>query len=91
MARKNAPAKSTLNSPKIPAIRPAAAVVASSPVRNSPAPRNAAPAARAAAAPARREPSFDEISRRAYDLWQSGRGGSQDDIWFQAERELRGA
>ena len=41
------------------------------------------------AAPRKAVPTFDEISRRAYFIWQSGTGGSQDDNWFRAERELR--
>ena len=35
-------------------------------------------------------PSQDQIARKAYEIWQSGKGGSQDDNWFRAERELRG-
>jgi hypothetical protein len=38
------------------------------------------------------DPTYDEISQRARTLWQE-RGqpsGQDDDIWFQAERELRG-
>ena len=35
-------------------------------------------------------PSHDQIARRAYEIWQSGKGGSQMDNWLRAERELRG-
>jgi len=35
-------------------------------------------------------PSQDQIARKAYEIWQSGKGGSQDDNWYRAERELRG-
>lgn len=36
-------------------------------------------------------PTHDQIARRAYDIWKSGRGGSQDENWYRAERELRGS
>jgi len=32
--------------------------------------------------------SHDDIAIRAFDIFKSGAGGSQDDHWFQAEREL---
>src|SRR6267142_2177799 len=32
--------------------------------------------------------THDDIAIRAFDLFQSGVGGSQDDQWFRAEREL---
>jgi hypothetical protein len=32
--------------------------------------------------------SHADIATRAYEVHQSGVGGSQDDHWFQAEREL---
>lgn len=38
------------------------------------------------------DPTYDEISEKARKLWQE-RGqptGQDDDIWFQAEHELRG-
>ena len=33
---------------------------------------------------------FEEIALRAYYISRSGSGGSQDDNWLRAERELRG-
>jgi hypothetical protein len=30
------------------------------------------------------------IARRAYEIWQSGSGGSEMENWLRAERELRG-
>ena len=30
------------------------------------------------------------IAKRAYEIWASGKGGSQQDNWHRAERELRG-
>jgi len=65
---------------------PAAAPVSSTPVRNS-----AVPPRMTVPAPARKTlPTHDQIARRAYEISQSGYGGSQDDNWFRAERELRG-
>jgi hypothetical protein len=48
--------------------------------RNSPVPK---------AAPAKREISQEMIAKRAYEIFATGRGGSQDDNWHRAERELR--
>ena len=65
----------------------------STPVRNTSVPRNAAPARATGGtsnAPQRREITNDQIARRAYEIWQRGQGGSQQDHWYQAERELRG-
>jgi hypothetical protein len=54
--------------------------------RNSPVPRNT-PAPRSAAP---REITQEMIAQRAYEIWQRGHGGSQDDHWHQAVRELNG-
>jgi hypothetical protein len=40
--------------------------------------------------PKKTPPTQDQIARRAYEIWKSGKGGSQDENWFRAERELRG-
>jgi hypothetical protein len=76
--------------------------VARTETRNSPVPKAVAPVAKpqvkpsisSAAAPrpgsAPRAVSHDEIARRAYEIWQSGQGGSDYDNWVRAERELRG-
>jgi len=32
--------------------------------------------------------SHDDIATRAFDIFKSGAGGSQDKYWFRAEREL---
>jgi hypothetical protein len=59
----------------------------STPVRNTAVPKgktkSASPAPKA-------EPTFEQISARAYEIWQSGQGGSEHDNWLRAERELRG-
>jgi len=65
----------------------ASAPVSTSPVRNTSIP----PRATSSSAAKKSSPTFDQIAIRAYSIWQSGNGGSQDDNWFRAERELRGA
>jgi hypothetical protein len=37
-----------------------------------------------------REISYEMIARRAYEIFVSGTGGSQEENWYRAERELRG-
>ena len=34
--------------------------------------------------------SHEAIALRAYEIYQSGHGGTADDNWFRAERELLG-
>jgi len=38
-----------------------------------------------------RKPSHQEIAKRAYEIYKSGKGGSDLENWFRAERELRAA
>ena len=67
----------------------ASSPVSSTPVRNTSIPPRAASGT---VAPAKKSaPTYDQIALRAYSIYQSGQGGSQDDNWFRAERELRGA
>jgi hypothetical protein len=35
-------------------------------------------------------PTHDQIALSAYFIWKSGVGGSPDENWFRAERDLRG-
>lgn len=58
-------------------------------IRNTTAPRKSStkPAGRGARSGAI---TFEMIAQRAYDIHLSGAGGSQDDNWHRAERELRG-
>lgn len=86
MAKGKTPSKSPAVSKSPIAIPPS--VVTSTPVRNTAIPPRTVTAA---AAPKKSPPSYDQIARRAYEIWQSGQGGSQDDNWHRAERELRGA
>jgi hypothetical protein len=58
-------------------------------VRNSPVPKSAAASAPKPAA-AKREVTQADIAKRAYEIWASGKGGSEADNWHRAERELRG-
>ena len=39
----------------------------------------------------RRQPTQQEIAKRAYEIYKSGNGGSEQENWFRAERELRNA
>ncbi|HEY8750590.1 MAG TPA: DUF2934 domain-containing protein [Tepidisphaeraceae bacterium] len=65
----------------------ASAPIATTPVRNtSIPPRTASPVS----SPKKSPTSYDQIAKRAYDIWQSGKGGNQNDNWYRAERELRG-
>ena len=66
-------------------------------VRNSPIPKAPAAPARPGvsavsstpAVSAPRRITHDEIARKAYEIWKSGRGGTAFENWIRAERELR--
>ena len=68
-------------------IKKASAPVSTTPVRNTTIPPRPASPTTGKKSP----PTYEQIARRAYEIWQSGKGGSQDDNWFRAERELRGS
>ena len=93
MAKKPTTSSSKAATPKTPsrvvsstpaAKAPVAAAPVSTPVRNTPVPK-------AQATPAPKVITHEMISKRAYEIWQSGTGGSEHDNWTRAERELRGA
>jgi Protein of unknown function (DUF2934) len=69
--------------------------VSSTSVRNSPIPKSTTQttASRGPTAPTSRsggrQPTHEEIAKRAYEIWRSGKGGSQFENWVRAERELR--
>jgi hypothetical protein len=67
------------------AAKPAAIAPTVSAVRNSAVPPKASPVAAKKIAP-----SYDQIALSAYYIWRSGNGGSQEENWFRAERQLRG-
>lgn len=50
-----------------------------SPARNTPIPRPASA----------RQVTQEMIAKRAYEIYRSGKGGSQMENWLRAERELR--
>ena len=59
----------------------------------TPPPAAASPAAvktAPTAPPAKKEVDYETIAKRAYEISQSGSGGSSDENWHRAERELRG-
>ena len=53
--------------------------------------RPATPVAAAAPAPAKKNITPDMVAKRAYEIYLSGKGGSEKDNWYRAERELRAA
>jgi len=66
-------------------------VKVTTPVRQTPIPKAVKPI-KATDTPASKgtaAPTFDEIAKRAYELYASGVPGSESDHWFQAERDLR--
>ena len=64
-------------------------------VRNTPIPKAPAAPSRASSSAAtinpRRQITHEEIAKKAYEIYKSGRGGSQFENWIRAERELRAA
>ncbi len=60
--------------------------VAVTPVRNTVVPP------KPAVIPARKPAvvTHEAIAIRAYEIWRSGKGGSEQQNWVQAERELKG-
>lgn len=68
-----------------------AAKAKSTPVRNTPVPKatKVTKTIKSAAASVTAAPTFDQIAKRAYEIYASGVAGSESDHWFRAERELR--
>jgi hypothetical protein len=58
---------------------PAKPIPAATVSRNTPVPRPAI----------KREITHELVAKRAYEIHISGKGGSQLDNWFRAERELK--
>ena len=63
---------------------------AAKPVAKPAAPVASKPASAPSSPPAPKTITHDAISKRAYEIHLSGKGGSETDNWHQAERELRG-
>jgi hypothetical protein len=61
----------------------------STPVRNTAIPKVAAKKPLEARAEISREITSEMIAKRAFEIYASGKGGSESDNWFAAERELR--
>ncbi len=51
---------------------------------------SAIPKPATAPAPSKGQITHEMIAQRAYEIWQSGKGGSEYENWLRAERELRG-
>ena len=83
MAKPFKPAAKVAPKPAVAAKKPAVKPVAKTDVRNSAIPKIAK-----AAAP--KVVTYDQIAKRAYEIYRSGAGGSETDNWHRAERELRG-
>ena len=75
-----------------------AKAISTTPVRNTAMPKTAPPPLRPSPfdAPAvsqsttvRRQPTHEQIARRAYEISQSPEARSPEENWFRAERELR--
>lgn len=81
----SAPVAAPAARPAVSAAPAAASSAGRSDVRNSPIPRPASPIA------GKKEVTREMIAKRAYEIWQSGSGGSDYDNWIRAERELRGS
>jgi len=60
---------------------PSKTIAAATPVRQTSVPPKAQPAKRAI--------THEQIAKRAYEIYLSGTGGSADQNWMRAERELR--
>jgi len=57
--------------------------------RGTTAPASRQPATGIAPPPQRKQITREQIAKRAYEIWRSGKGGSETDNWLRAERELR--
>ena len=58
--------------------------IATTPMRGSAIPKPTTPTT------PRGQITHEMIAKRAYEIWKSGKGGSEFDNWVRAERELRG-
>jgi hypothetical protein len=80
-----------------PSAAPAPAAVSRTDVRNSPLPKATSfgsatsGSSSSSSSGGKKQITNDQIARRAYEIWQSGKGGSDFDNWVRAERELRGS
>ena len=63
--------------------------VRTGPVRNTAIPKTQPQ--RQSSPQTKRQVSQEQIAKRAYEIWISGKGGSETENWLRAERELRGS
>jgi hypothetical protein len=87
MAKKPTSSKNQKSTPVRRSPVPKKLKAGSTPVRNTTVPKGKAKSSAPSAKP---HPTFEQISIRAYEIYQSGQGGSEHDNWLRAERELRG-
>jgi hypothetical protein len=71
---------------KKPAPAAKAPIVSSTPVRNTPIPKMPGPAG---VPGLKKTITHADIAKRAYEIWRSGKGGSEMENWLRAERELK--
>jgi len=83
MAKKITKPAAPVAAPKAAPALKAMPVAKATPVRNTPIPKPAPTLS------PRREITHEMIARRAYEIYASGKGGSEQDNWHRAERELR--
>ncbi len=83
MAKKVTTSSKSTSAPKAAVISkvPAAPAKVVTQVRNTAIPPKPA---------AKKEITQDQIAKRAFEIYASGKGGSESDNWHRAERELRG-
>jgi hypothetical protein len=79
MAKKSTPSVAPKAVAAAPARKAQPEVVSTTAVRNSPIPK---------ASPAKKAVTREQIAVRAFEISCGPNGGSQDDNWFRAEREL---
>ena len=85
--RYSAPVRTLTKSSAKPAVKTTATAVKTTPVRNTALPKTNTVATPGAS---KRPITHELIAERAYYISTSGTGGSQDENWHRAERELRG-
>src|SRR4051812_27215328 len=97
MAKKNTSSKkSSTKSAPAKASAPSKRPLATSPVRNSAVPKLATMPGRSSTMSSgsnggsKQVITQEMIAKRAYEIYRSGKGGSQQENWLRAERELRG-
>jgi hypothetical protein len=89
MARKPASSSSQKPAAKTPAKTTRTEVRNTAIPRGTTAPASRQPATGIAPPAQKKQLSREQIAKRAYEIWRSGKGGSEMENWLRAERELR--